>query len=363
MSYKLSSQRGGASLLVTVVFAVLLLGIVGGLTSLSVRELRQASNTEQSNRALVAAESQVDVLANSVTANGVVPADNASSQCNAAQQKDVGDNLQITCATVEIGASEEIEGTLERDRSFRIDLSKAYKKTDTNKQPVPIAFGSIEWGNSSYSNELLPTPTASSFDDYPPLKEPNSNWKYQAAPELTYVWWNPAGVVPINAADGSFGLPIKKTMILPGINGTGEQIGSICSNAATEYTCKTTSSNSNPGYNIGATTGGAQGFVLKLTARYNGMNFRMKFYDAGGNLLTVPLPYATIDVTARANNLYRRVVAQKTLNPSSAFSFLDGNVLFTPMNICKDLRVGQNHDFVTGADGKNTASCENPPAN
>lgn len=54
---KLDHKRSGAtSLLIVVGLALLFVGIITGLTSLTVREQQQAGDTDQSNRAVQAAE-------------------------------------------------------------------------------------------------------------------------------------------------------------------------------------------------------------------------------------------------------------------------------------------------------------------
>jgi hypothetical protein len=92
----------------------------------------------------------------------------------------------------------------------------------------------------------------------------------------------------------------------------------------------------------------------------------LKFYN-GTEVLMVPQAYATIDVTARSNNLYRRVIAQKPLALTSSIDYLD-NTIFSGKNICKDMKVDVGYgpakyqngtviDSVNG--GKNSPSCEN----
>lgn len=336
MKPRLNQQRGGASLLVTVVLALLLLGVVGGLTTLSVRELRQASNTEQSNRALTAAESYVSTLANQF-----VSTSNPAYNSNCAT-KDLGNNLKITCATVTAGSGDAITGKPERDETFRMEVKNQ-----------AVASFAIDWSNESdlMANIGLYNPAA--YAAGWPAQADLEDKDAPAALETTLVWWQSGTITPANAGD-TYGLPLKKYLVKP--SQTNGPIATTCGLPRVDgYLCRTTSPVS-----IKAITGAntASNLVLKLTPRYSGTSFRLRFYDAGGNLLTVPLPYATIDVTARANNLYRRVVAQKLLDPTSTFSFLDGNVLFSGANICKDLKVGADNNGVNGGDGTNSVPCQ-----
>lgn len=343
MKHALKNQKGGASLLVTIILAVILLGVVGGLATLSLRELRQASNTEQSAKALAAAESYVDIVADKIS-RGV--ATGLNEGCGPGDK--LGDSF-ITCASVSQGASSDITGVLRRDESFRIDLSGAYSGSNpTSIQRVKYVM--LEWGADEYSTIL-----STAMDSFPPLKGGES-WQYQAAPEVTTVAWNGDNgkIRPIDLNSDSYGLPINKFVLMPGVNSAKDQVKSSCS-LALYPRCRTESDSHKPGYSVGESK---DNMVYKLTARYNGMNYRLRFYDESGDLLSVPRPYAVIDVTARSNNLYRRVVAQKVLSPSQAFGFLDGNVVFSGGNICKNLKVGEDYSPINGGDGKNTVNCE-----
>lgn len=339
MKHSLRQQKGGASLLVTIVFALLLLGVVGGLATLSVRELRQASNTEQSNRALTAAESFVEKQANLL----VTADDPQSLYKDTCQKADIGteaDNLEITCYTVSAGKGDSAEKSLARDQSFKLEL-----------KGLAVASMSIEWETKGRKvGTFYPT------DGWPAGMEGEA--AVPAALETSFVWWNGSSITPLNDPNGDFGLPLMRYVTKPGR--TTGPIATECSNDAAYaggYYCRT-SSNVQLQQVTGQPTVG--NLVVKVTPRYSSANIRLKFFDAAGKQLEIPLPYATIDVTARANNLYKRVVATKDLDPSSSFSFLDGNVLFSGENICKDLIVGADSKPVNGGNGKNNLACENP---
>ncbi len=356
----LYSQRGGASLLTTVILAIVLLGIVGGLTALSVNELRQASNVEQANRALSAAEGEVQKLASEIATTAGPHDRNA---CNASPsdpgtkgpELQVGgpnDNLYITCAVVKTGASNEIVGKLERDESFRINLTGAVR--DDSGASTPVASMSIEWAKAGEDITSLPT-------NWKPLDV--ASWSNPAALELTYAWWAASGPITplVSASDDAFGMPMRKYVIRPASSiGTPAIVSTACGQGYPDgFLCKSTDK-----VELKTVSGGDENFVnatnfmFKLTTRYNGTSFRLKFYDASGNLLRLPQPYATIDVTARSNNLYRRVVAQKALVQNSAFAVFE-NAVFSGKSICKDLKVNDAFTPVNNGTGKNSPSCEN----
>lgn len=377
MKASMRRQTGGASLLTTVILAILLLGVVGGLATLSINEIRQAANTEQSARALSAAESGVAQLAEKIdtevgsherTACNSEP----STPTTAGPPIEFGENSAITCATVKAGDSEETVGVVDRDQSYRIDLSGAYKKGSPGTK-LPVTAMSIEWhGTGDVASAVLSGAT------FPKLAT-TSNLDSPAALELTYAHWSLSGqnIVALSQPE-DYGIGLKKVVFNPAFNGPGvpENTCKADASAITDgYACTTRQSATadvmdppSRRFELNAlsvpTTPDVK-LVFKLTARYNGTHFRLKFYN-GTEVLMVPQAYATIDVTARSNNLYRRVIAQKPLALTSSIDYLD-NTIFSGKNICKDMKVDVGYgpakyqngtviDSVNG--GKNSPSCE-----
>lgn len=371
MKVKSGFRRGGASLLTTAVLAVLLIGVIGGLTVLSINELRQAANKEQSARALSAAESHIDTLAQTIDTE---VGSHERTACNATPDApgtekgpiDFADNSYITCATVTAADSDETVGVIQRDQSYRLDLSKAYLDDPSN--PVQVAKMSIEWAG----NEDFPA----SISGFSPFTVFDSlfigNKTSPAALELTYVGWSSAGgtIAPLTGTN-DYGLGFKKVVLRPGQGAVPNTIpATICNTYGTSvdgYYCRTGVSAAVTSFDLSTGVGfsSTQNLVFKLTARYNRTKFRLKFFNSADQILKVPQPYATIDVTARSNNLYRRVIAQKPLTLETPIDYLD-NAIFSGKNICKDMKVDQGHDVAKytdgtpAGDGKNTQACENP---
>jgi len=379
MKASMRRQKGGASLLTTVILAILLLGVVGGLATLSINEIRQAANTEQSARALAAAESGIQQLAEKIDAE---VGSHERTACNsepsaptvAKDPIEFGENSAITCATVKAGDSEETVGVVDRDQSYRIDLSGAYKKGSPGTK-LPVTAMSIEWhGTGDVAAAVLSGAT------FPKLTT-TSNLDSPAALELTYAYWDASGSnISVLSGAEDYGLGLKKVVFNPGFNGTNipqnkcgipnpttggiDPItdGYVC----TTYSDPNVSEPINRVFYLNSLGVPPKNMVFKLTARYNGTHFRLKFYN-GTEVLMVPQAYATIDVTARSNNLYRRVIAQKPLALTSSIDYLD-NTIFSGKNICKDMKVDVGYgpakyqngtviDSVNG--GKNSPSCEN----
>nr|MBP9827265.1 hypothetical protein [Candidatus Saccharibacteria bacterium] len=77
---------------------------------------------------------------------------------------------------------------------------------------------------------------------------------------------------------------------------------------------------------------------LKIRPRYSGTSYKLEFFDSTGAALEVPDGFATIDVTARSSNYYRRVVAKKKLAPTVYDGIFD-NAIFSGKNICKNMQI------------------------
>lgn len=321
-SSRTPQRRGGASLLTTVVLSVILLAIVGGLSALSVRELRQASDTDQSQRALNAAESGVQLAAKHVeTATATNPIEETT--CNARNggkplpiDGAAGQDLAVTCETITTQGAV-VEAQLGKDASIQYDLRTA----KDGSSPATVAKVVLEWGLPSDAGNSL---TAYTGAGYP--SSPGDSWKTgtPAAVETTSTSWS-----------GSNFSPVETSIIDP--------TTAHCT-AGTTYTCK-----------ADMTTG--TGELIKLTPRYAAMKYRLTFYDASGKQVFVQWPMAVIDVTARSGQLYRRVKATKML-PGQRNTSTFGYVLFSGQNICKDLKVDKGRNPINGGNAKNSSDCE-----
>jgi hypothetical protein len=74
--------------------------------------------------------------------------------------------------------------------------------------------------------------------------------------------------------------------------------------------------------------------MLRIRPRYNAASYRIRFFDASGNPVYMPDGNATIDVTARSGNYFRRVLAKKQLTPTIYDGVFD-NALFSGSDICR----------------------------
>ena len=356
--------KGATSLLVVVALAMLLLVLVAGLTVLSIRESRQALNADLSNRALVAA---------------------TATARDAAQLLNANPNLQVpSCDPTSSNPTDQVTGFVNNpNRLTPTDLEKPVLSTATDNQTsiqcrtitsiaptftqeinkdqstqfftylpsnIPIQKMKLLWGNgttdiNSFRGSALPSIW--------PVLTP-------AAMEVTIVYWpkiagQPAGTISAQPTDG---IPVRTVLLLPNSNGTDPSPGNITISAVScgggknginqVYSC---SSDIDLGSIIGGrgTDAGNYNIVVKLKPRYAAITpIQVQFFaDPVSNIssnspVAIQSSIATIDITAKVGNLYRRIQAQK---PVGSNSFID-DVLYSSANICKTLTVHQDFSLV-----------------
>lgn len=318
---------GATSLLVVTAISLVFIAIITGLTALSVREARQALDTDLSNRALAAAESSARDAAVWISQNpGAEYTDcNNTSPYPAELGKYTIDNsadnqTSIVCRTVTINTTQ-VNQLIKKD-----DASQIY--TYLPSVPGPgVNTMKLEWG--TLNQVALP----SSYEDYTNLPTGSP-----AAIEVTVVHWPQTGTTPIaDGEDPSNAVSINTTLLMP--------TNSNCS-AGGDYLCSVN-------FNLDTLVPGAvnKNIIVQLKARYNDAKVNAQFYRGSVNTtpVTVQQSRAIIDVTAKVGNLYRRIQAEKPLGNNSFIT----DVLNSNASICKNLTV--NADFSLNQDN----DCEN----
>ncbi len=312
------NDRGAVALISTIVISILLSIVIIGVMIVMVSELRQSNDNEQSIRAYYAAESGVeDAVVKALASPGVdqdCTASSASTTKNLNIDPANAGNVGWSCQQIHFSGNP--SGRLaEADKAVQVDLEGA----------VNINSATLEWDTGAVKN-YAPVPN--------PLPQ-TTNWAGRpAALELTVVDYPKA---PSFAAAN---INIQNYLILPG-NGpvTIAQIGASAApnplrgtcTALGTYHCKITFNGMNAGGNS---------YMFRLRSRYVGTDYKLTFYtgsNGSGIVKAVPDGTATIDVTGKAGDVYRRVVYKIPFNKGAAVG-LD-YVLFSDSNICKDLTI------------------------
>lgn len=101
--------------------------------------------------------------------------------------------------------------------------------------------------------------------------------------------------------------------------------------------------------------------MLRIRPRYNAASYRIKFFAADGREVYMPDGNATIDVTARSGNYFRRVLAKKQLTPTIYDGVFD-NALFSGGDICKNMRIYRDYRGAPDYIWNGTAKVQNNEA-
>jgi hypothetical protein len=354
--------RGATSLLVVVGLAMLLLVIVTGLTVLSVRESRQALNTDLSNRALAAATATAQDAAQLLNANPNLQVPSCDPTSTAPQDKITGlDNnpnhltaTDIETPTLSNAADNQTSIQCRTITSVASTFTQQINKDKSTEfftylpNNTPVSKLKLLWGDGTTDVSSFAT---SPFPTVWPRLTP-------AAMEITLVFWpKVAGQPGTIAAPPADGLPVRTVVLLPtqtqtsttdpspnsstvsGVSCGGGKTG-VLGNA---YSC---SSDISLGSILGNGANAANyNIVVKLKSRYvDNTPVQVQFFNtASANPVDIQSSIATIDITAKVGDLYRRIQAQK---PVGSNSFID-DVLYSKAKICKNLVVKQDYGLVS----------------
>ncbi|MEI6169859.1 MAG: hypothetical protein WCP56_02565 [Candidatus Saccharibacteria bacterium] len=336
---KISSSRpkGITSILVVIAVAVILTTIIGGIAALTVREIRQASNTERSSRALQTAESGVKAMAQKLNTEPTYE----KTDCDPTAFSDIlsDPNQQITCITSTSKFTGSYESFLDKDNATQVFLGEAYTATipDSNNTPVYLK---VSWNNKNLDNPAIST--------YPPnssLYPVSAGYNFPAAMEISVISWPSTGISGSNSEVGTIFLMPGRDDASAAFGLTGRpiagQVKSTC-NPSNDYTCSTNDTTAGKvGFNIFAALGKTYNsttpssnpkFALRIKPRYANTHFKIEAYNAGGTAVNIQSSKAQIDVTAKVGELYRRVKAEKLVLPSSVENVFD-SVLFAGNNL------------------------------
>ncbi len=342
-STKTTHPRGATSLLIVVALSMTLIVIVVGLTAVSIRESRQSLNNDLSNRARAAAESTArdaaqllnqypDLYVPNCDGSGITGY-KASVAAGSADANNLtkpvlstatDNSTNIVCRTITSVATTQNQ-TVNKDESTQFFT---YIPTGT-----PVTNFRLLWGDGSSD---IQTMTGTTFPQNWPANTP-------AALELTFVYWPKNS--PTVSADG---LPVKTVVILPKTsnsdpspNNTSPTVGCSGYNGEATYTSVRYSCEMKVNLSTIALKGlnpSNYNIVLKVKSRYKGSPIQAQFYNGSysdGSLVPIKSSIATIDITAKVGDLYRRITAQKPVGGNSTIE----DVLYSNESICKNLVV------------------------
>jgi hypothetical protein len=342
-------EGGFVSLFTCILLSMLLLLITVGLVSIQTLQLRKSEDSEQTLRAYYSAEAGVEDAVGKVLSKVITDGSIGSDTCNQSAGFDTTGSADWTCQYITFSGNP--TGKLDKP-----DLAKtvdAIQPPGNTYQSVVIEWNQSSDTNASYFNQPglttgnFPTAagyTASQF--VPPLElsvleYPGGGF---SSGQICTSPGMPAGcvtklqnlvLVPEGGAAGSVGYA--------GLLGGGPRSAN-CGLLGRSYTAAPGFPSS--GYNCYALLTGldpSKDYLFRIRSRYAATSYRMTFRKqangAGGTVL-VPDGTATIDVTAKAGQTYRRVISKLPLNDSAASAL--NFVIYSDTDVCKNFDVIDN---------------------
>ncbi len=320
-------EQGMVSLTISIVVGILLIIIVLSSFSIMFRLQRESTDSDLSIRAQYAAEAGAEdalTMIQRELAAGTLSAADFTNTCN-----DSGTQLSGTSYTCQklSYTTNNLTGVLERDgQPVQFDLGSTPFST------IVVQWNTDEDSNANGVGTPSYAPPANFLGDSTNLGV--DKWNYPAALELTTVAFPNGGNFNI-ATDTRY--KFYTNLISPG--NTATPTSSTAPTVANQ-TGDCTQAGSGGGYNCTMTFTGvgtpAGSNVLRLRSRYAGTHYSLKFYSAGGALMNVPDQFATIDVTARAGDVYRRIIYKVRLDTGTAAV---DYVIYSDRDICKNFQV------------------------
>jgi hypothetical protein len=381
LKLKTTKPKGVTSLLFVLAVSIVLVVMIAGIAALTVREQRQASNVDLSNRALLAAESGVKAAVAKINSNpaytkiGCAPGTDFSNILTSAEE--------ITCVEVRSNFNPNYEGFAQKDRAVQIFMGPAF--ADTAIQPSNLnpgfspAYLDLRWHSATLDKNITRTVDGSAqpgFNYLGNLYPEANNYENAASIEMTFVYWP----TNLNISSVSDSVKIATVFFVPGRADAGYSatdgrtaVNNLCDGQpnfrdAGNYKCTTIKESGKNGFNVGAALGITPSnfnFAIRIKPRYADTHFELQAFNSANESIGIKSAKAQIDVTAKVGNLYRRVKAEKNLQPLAIESITD-SVLYagngpdqnSPKGICKNnVTAVENSVIVDAPFGRKSWSC------
>ncbi len=334
----INNERGLVSLISTTIISLLLVIVTVAMIYVAVNVSQQATKSDLSSRAYYAAESgaeeEVHIITDYIQQHLNQPVALVTSSCT---NSAVGTSGQAyVCRTVSNQA------TVISDQAAADEANQYQIPSPT--VPNPLADIYLEWN--------LPLQDSAQTGGCSPCNNLTASpWTAPAVMELTSI------VYP----SGAFNSSVMHTYVvapgntgLPGSTATTDVIGGSCSGSVSPqlpYNCSAT---------IPISPAAGSNYIFRLIPRYKGTHFRLTFRDgvgAGSSPIQVTDSKATIDVTAKAGDVLRRVSTKVKIR-SGVLSGLDYS-LYSDTDLCKTFQVNPAVPVATPTPTGGVGSC--PP--
>lgn len=325
-----SKERGAVALITAMIVSILLMITTAGMVSLTVKSLRQSTDGAQSTKAYYAAEGGLEEALLKIRKG-----DDANSCTGAADPANTNVDGAITCTTVTPNANQ-LTGPIGANQTVQLDFS-AVENLDRIK---------VEWSQGG-NLAAVPNYVSQGFRGQFGTLGSGLKWSSQAPAviELGFVEYPDASSFMVKEvgfyesilapkSSNNYGMQSQ-----PFINYSfSDAANSRSSNKAYISECVTANN-----YQCSMLVGGLKAnkkYVLRLKTRYNATNYRITALRSDDTVINIPGAMYTIDVTARAGDVFRRVQTSFPIGstPPAAKNGLD-YVLYSDTDICKSFQV------------------------
>jgi hypothetical protein len=351
----LADQGGAVALFTTILISMLLIIITLSLITLQTLQLRKSEDAEQTLRAYYTAEAGVEDAVSKVLAK-VITGDQVCSDPGASNTNydTVGDS-GWTCQQVTFsGAPSGLLGA--PDQAVTVD-------------PYPIGPPTWKALLVFWNTQQVPKPATTAIPGFAGGNAPTeASFNYNLAPLELSVLEYPSGGFAANKVCNTFSggvwtpagctVTLQNLLLYPGgnsvpvdvrydqgLSGLGPVPGNCgvlgrtgpLSSGPMQYNCWAL---------ISHITDPNTDFLFRIRSRYVASSYKMLFCVAasgancGTNNVNVPDGTATIDVTARSGQTYRRVISKLPLNQGAASGL--NYVMYSDTDICKNFSVVNN---------------------
>ncbi len=334
MSSPQPNTQGFVSLFTCIMISLLLLVVTISLISLEALQLRKAEDAEQTLRAYYTAEAGIEDAVSKVLKMTPPYVDQA---CVPKPNYDATGAAGWTCQQISFSGSP--KGKLDKaDEAKTVDPGSTtphYQSVVFEWNQSPVSGGAPYTVNGPFGGAGFPTQAAYGA-------------AYAAPPlELAIVEYPDGGF-----AAGDPGLKLQNAVIVPrGLGSTGiVNYGSLVNHGPWQGKCGAlgwVNPIGNSAYNCyaavtGLNAAGNTDYLFRIRSRYLPTDFRMTFYTGapGSTVVKVPDGTATIDVTAKAGQTYRRVISKLPLSNGAAAGL--NYVMYSDTDVCKNFEVIDN---------------------
>lgn len=323
-----TTERGAVALITAMIVSILLMITTAGMVSVTIKSMRQSTDGAQSTKAYYAAEGGMEETLLKIRNGEKI--DNCTGATSASS---AGDGT-VTCVNV-IETPNQLSGSVGKDQTRQLDLSGVTGLSRIN----------VEW---SQGGNLAAIPNYTGPEAFRGKQDSTAVRKWSAAApavvEVGIIEYPNTPEFTIDSVDFYESILAPKSS--NGYAGMVSQdfINYSYSNKDSEnkaYVAKCVSTNEYQCSMLVAGLRSDKKYVLRIKTRYNATNYRITALNSSNVPLNIPGANYTIDVTARAGDVFRRIQTSFPKDGNPIPTTIDGldYVLYSDTDICKSFEV------------------------